>query len=242
VPDLFEEAVWVGIGADKLRAGGFEWPARMATAYKSFEKASISGAQMPIIFSDAATETARLIGWAGLRSMELAEGRTTLRFGRMHALQGHRVSELTKLSDGKHISDGILKGQCPCSTPFFLGIEPDMEDEGEDPSLWGQTPEGRRRLVTHFTIERNRRLVERLKASWSKQDSLLRCEVCNFSFLERYRELYVEAHHRVPLSTLRGREVRTKPQDFAPVCANCHRVLHQIGCSIAELQRRVSSK
>lgn len=53
------------------------------------------------------------------------------------------------------------------------------------------------------------------------------CECCKFDFFGRYGkhgEGYIEAHHRVFLST---GERLTRPEDFALVCANCHRMLHR---------------
>jgi predicted HNH restriction endonuclease len=85
--------------------------------------------------------------------------------------------------------------------------------------------------------------VRAAKELWRITDPLLRCDVCDFSFTEKYGELgqnYIEAHHTTPVSKLRAGE-RTKVKDLAKVCANCHRMLH-IGTdclSIAELRERL---
>jgi 5-methylcytosine-specific restriction enzyme A len=59
----------------------------------------------------------------------------------------------------------------------------------------------------------------------------LSCVVCNFNFEEAYGERgkdFVEVHHVNPLSTLDGIEVEVDPAtDLAPVCANCHRMIHR---------------
>lgn len=56
------------------------------------------------------------------------------------------------------------------------------------------------------------------------------CSVCNFDFQKTYGEIgkgYIEVHHKKPLYTLKG-EVKVDPkEDLAPVCSNCHRMLHR---------------
>ncbi len=55
---------------------------------------------------------------------------------------------------------------------------------------------------------------------------IILCECCQFDFFAKYGKLgegFIEAHHKMFLST--GSR-RTKPEDFAMVCSNCHRMLH----------------
>ncbi|MDZ4697894.1 MAG: hypothetical protein SGI86_22365 [Deltaproteobacteria bacterium] len=57
----------------------------------------------------------------------------------------------------------------------------------------------------------------------------LRCDVCDFSFVEAFGERgagFIEAHHDRPLS-LTDKPIKTRPTDFSLVCANCHRMLHK---------------
>lgn len=89
-------------------------------------------------------------------------------------------------------------------------------------------PEGRRVRRMHWLHERNAVVVKKAKVRWKKRDPLLRCAVCDFSFSEAYGptgEGFIEAHHRVPLGELSGRR-ETRVADLAPVCGNCHRMLH----------------
>jgi hypothetical protein len=84
--------------------------------------------------------------------------------------------------------------------------------------------EGGRRLVLHLQRERNRRVVLRKK----KQAASLDCEVCGFSFGRGYGSdavEYCEVHHLVPLAKA-AEGFRTRLEDLAIVCANCHRVIH----------------
>ncbi|HYT71491.1 MAG TPA: HNH endonuclease, partial [Gemmatimonadales bacterium] len=66
------------------------------------------------------------------------------------------------------------------------------------------------------------------------------CEVCGFDFLHRYGSIgdgFAEVHHKVPLGRALG-ERKTKLNDLAVVCSNCHRMLHRGNplFSMAELQ------
>lgn len=56
------------------------------------------------------------------------------------------------------------------------------------------------------------------------------CQVCGLRFVDVYGKLgegFAEAHHRVPLHRLKG-VVKTRMEDLATVCANCHRMLHKM--------------
>ena len=89
--------------------------------------------------------------------------------------------------------------------------------------------EGGLRLHLHLKRERNAKLVADAKREWLLNDPLLRCEVCAFSFVERYSDLdepFIEAHHRTPLKDV-APGTKTLISDLAPVCANCHRMLHR---------------
>jgi len=72
-------------------------------------------------------------------------------------------------------------------------------------------------------------VLYRRKQLRAEQDSLLRCEVCGFSFVESYGERgrgFIEAHHKKPLASLKlGDE--TTVNDLALLCANCHRIIHR---------------
>ena len=85
--------------------------------------------------------------------------------------------------------------------------------------------EGTRRLVSHLRLERDRRLVEIKKRHAAGS---LKCEVCGFDFEEKYGRVgrgFCEVHHRKPLG--QSGESRTRLQDLAIVCSNCHRMLHR---------------
>jgi hypothetical protein len=56
-----------------------------------------------------------------------------------------------------------------------------------------------------------------------------RCSVCGFDFGEQYGEIgdgFIHVHHRKPIA-LQKAEYRLEPtDDLAPVCPNCHAMLH----------------
>ncbi len=95
--------------------------------------------------------------------------------------------------------------------------------------LSGATLQEKRQYRYHRVIERNRRL-----ASAAKQIQGYVCKVCCFDFEKTYGSVgreYIEAHHLVPISQLPLNQVmRLSPKDdFAVVCANCHRMIHRKG-------------
>jgi hypothetical protein len=99
--------------------------------------------------------------------------------------------------------------------------------------------EGGKKLTIHLRTERDAALVAAIKRRWSADDARLSCVVCGFSFLETYGELgrgFIEAHHRELLSS-RGQRRTSTEEDFEPVCANCHRMLHRMGIDTMDTGR-----
>lgn len=90
-------------------------------------------------------------------------------------------------------------------------------------------PEGSKKQALHTRLERNQSVVRKAKEKQYAQDVMMRCQVCNFSFLETYGEhgdRFIEAHHIMPLGKLNKR-IETKLEDISLVCANCHRMIHR---------------
>jgi hypothetical protein len=89
--------------------------------------------------------------------------------------------------------------------------------------------EGIRRWFLHLRRERNAKIVSAKKAYVLKTTGVLRCEICGFDFKERYGKVgegFCEAHHKKPLSTL-NQETKTRLEDLAILCSNCHRMIHR---------------
>ena len=98
-----------------------------------------------------------------------------------------------------------------------------------DRDALGAFPEGWRKQRLHTYHERSSGLVKEAKKRWCREDPLLRCQVCGFSFVEAYGEAgdgFIEAHHAMPISQLTGRAEHVV-EDLEPVCANCHRLIHR---------------
>ena len=90
-------------------------------------------------------------------------------------------------------------------------------------------PEGKEIFRIHKSKERNRELIKAAKEIRLQTDEKLCCQVCGFSFIDKYGELgegFIEAHHLFPISEL-TEETVTKIDDLALVCSNCHCMLHR---------------
>ena len=91
-----------------------------------------------------------------------------------------------------------------------------------------EAAEGRILTRVHRQRERSPELVRKKKAAAMKRDGALLCEACGFDFKAGYGphgEGYIEAHHLQPLHTL-SPGTKTKLEDLALLCANCHRMVH----------------
>ena len=88
--------------------------------------------------------------------------------------------------------------------------------------------EGRLLAARHLRRERSPRL-RRLKIQTVKSAGRrVACEVCGFDFGRRYGPLgedYIEVHHVLPLHA--SGPTRTRLDDLALLCANCHRMIHR---------------
>ncbi|MEP7376533.1 MAG: HNH endonuclease [Chitinophagaceae bacterium] len=107
----------------------------------------------------------------------------------------------------------------------LLAESSDEEADEEETAF----PEGREKYRLHKIKERNRSLVTIAKQRYKSRDPKMKCQVCKFSFAERYGELgidFIEAHHVFPISALRE-ETPIRIEDLAMVCSNCHRMLHR---------------
>jgi len=91
-----------------------------------------------------------------------------------------------------------------------------------------EAPEGQVLTRLHITKERNRKLIETKKKKTLKKDGKLVCEVCNFDFEKVYGirgKGFIECHHTKPLHMLEPGS-KTRLEDLALVCSNCHRMIH----------------
>jgi len=121
-------------------------------------------------------------------------------------------------------------------TPHPQYVSPPIEEEEQlleneiviedDESAF---PEGKEKYKQHRYRERDGKIVKRAKAQRLAMTGKLECDVCLLDFARRYGERgkgFIEAHHKLPVSQLDGKK-RTKLEDLALVCSNCHRMLHR---------------
>ncbi len=90
-------------------------------------------------------------------------------------------------------------------------------------------PEGKEMYILHKKQERSSELVLLAKKLYLKTNPRFPCQVCDFSFFEKYGELgqgFIEAHHILPISELKEEKENTV-EDLVFVCSNCHRMLHR---------------
>lgn len=100
--------------------------------------------------------------------------------------------------------------------------------EGDDEPDIQEAEEGRVLTKLHRFRERDRKLVISRKNLALKQAGRLVCEACGFDFSEKYgpsAEGIIDVHHTKPVHTLLPGD-KTKLEDLALLCANCHRVVH----------------
>jgi len=112
----------------------------------------------------------------------------------------------------------------------------EIDGNSEESSPQAQL-EGARRERFHFRIERQRN--NKLSREAKRIHGYV-CQGCGFSFESVYGSIgrnYIEAHHLTPLHALSGEgPVLTNPEtDFAVLCANCHKMIHAMGCPSIEM-------
>lgn len=89
--------------------------------------------------------------------------------------------------------------------------------------------EGKLLLKKHLQRERNPKLIKEAKKAFIAKNGHLYCEVCGFDFKDKYGKLgenFIEAHHTKPISSMIDEE-KTKIEDIAMVCSNCHSMIHR---------------
>jgi len=109
-----------------------------------------------------------------------------------------------------------------------------------------EATEGRVLTRLHAIRERSRELVESKKHQAIDRFGRLECEACRFDFERNYGEFgkgYMECHHLKPISALSAPE-RTRLDDLALICANCHRIIHRpsVWLTIPQLKAAISAQ
>lgn len=139
----------------------------------------------------------------------------------------HRAECYARYAPGSDFEPGSMRDE----------LVPPTEDDLEG------VDEGGLYLRQHLVRERDRGLRKRKVDSVRKAGETLACEVCGFDFGFVYGEHgrdYCEVHHRTPLHE--SGQTKTKLEDLAILCANCHRMIHRRNpwLSVEELSELVA--
>jgi 5-methylcytosine-specific restriction protein A len=124
-----------------------------------------------------------------------------------------------------------------------LGGLSKTEAEEEEESVT-EAEEGRILTQVHRKRERSEKLRRAKKKAVKEETGRLACEACDVDLGERYgprADGFIECHHVVPLHTLQPGQ-KTRIEDLALLCPNCHRVLHlrRPWLTVAELRELVT--
>jgi len=102
-------------------------------------------------------------------------------------------------------------------------------DDEDTEELGGLYPEGFPSYRLHKVIERNPQVIAEAKATFLRKHKRLYCEVCNFSFEQKYGARgsnFIEGHHTKLVSAMKEGDA-TSASDIALLCSNCHRMIHR---------------
>ena len=113
---------------------------------------------------------------------------------------------------------------------------PRIAEEIETPEKY---IEGASKQVSINTYERNARARDKCI-----QHHGYKCSVCEFSFEDMYGDMgvnYIHVHHIIPVSELKQEYELDPVKDLAPVCPNCHSIIHRFkpALSIKELKEQI---
>jgi|GEM_PF-667909 len=104
-----------------------------------------------------------------------------------------------------------------------------VKDNTDEDELYGGFPEGKMIERLHKSRERNAKVIALAKKNFKKLHGKLYCEICTFDFKEIYGELgedFIEGHHTIWVSDMPN-DYKTRPEEIAMLCSNCHRMIHR---------------
>ncbi|MFF2529744.1 EVE domain-containing protein [Brevibacillus sp. NPDC058079] len=104
-------------------------------------------------------------------------------------------------------------------------------------------PEGKIAFLLHKKRERNPKLIKEAKRLFISRQGRLYCEACDADFKHIYGERgidFIEGHHKRLVSEMTEGE-KTKVEDIAMLCSNCHRMIHRKPLiSVEELRKLIT--
>ena len=99
----------------------------------------------------------------------------------------------------------------------------------ENEELSGEFPEGKIFERIHKARERNSQVVQIAKRDFKRKYGKLYCQICGFDFEKTYGETgkdFIEGHHTIAVKDMQPNH-KTKTEDIAMLCSNCHRMVHK---------------
>ncbi len=109
---------------------------------------------------------------------------------------------------------------------WFLKLEHDFRN---NKLMEDEFPEGKIVERMHKVRERKSKVVRLAKLNFKKKHGKLFCQVCKFDFKKKYGEIgenFIEGHHTIAVSNMPP-DYKTKPEEIAMLCSNCHRMVHK---------------
>lgn len=168
--------------------------------------------QILLLYPDSALNYADIKGWqCAVRAqvMRLSKDSSSYRDGK---------------PDLFYSIEGIGKGHWGLRNPIIT--EKTMDVTADDEGFI----EGKEVLKKHILRERNHSLkTVAIKNFKELHNGRIYCEICGFEFFEKYGDIgkdFIEAHHTKPISEMKENE-RTKVEDIALLCSNCHSMIHR---------------
>jgi predicted HNH restriction endonuclease len=100
--------------------------------------------------------------------------------------------------------------------------------EDDDQEIDEEFPEGAIVSRMHRNRERDPKVIKAAKKLFKKKHGKLFCEICLFDFEQRYGNIgkdFIEGHHTIAVTEMQPGH-KTKIEDIAMLCSNCHRMVH----------------
>lgn len=109
---------------------------------------------------------------------------------------------------------------------WVLDIVVESDDDIEQSD---EFPEGRLVERKHKARERNSQVISLAKDKFRIKHGRLFCQACGFDFEQVYGDIgkdFIEGHHTIAVKDMKP-DHKTKVEDIAMLCSNCHRMVHK---------------
>lgn len=122
--------------------------------------------------------------------------------------------------------DTNAKGTFGVQRKYWFIVAPECFAKSDEISDF---PEGAIKERIHKSKERNSTLMSVAKGAFKLKHGRIFCQVCGFDFETNYGKVgmdFIEGHHTIPVESMPP-DYKTKPEEIAMLCANCHRMVHR---------------